>query len=714
MRTVVINTSKAEQNMRFDVLFRIPFGEDQLFWINENLQDLGGCVQIISDRILKSSHFVKKDLNVIVIVDKYSFPYGRYEALKEMYNNLLLLYVRSTLLEPLGKLGLPPKESCLVTVEYATDNNLPLDFFGDVFNNADEQAQEKQTEIELPDEPEENNDSRRRLDISSRKKTKQSKSEDLNGNESIDYQKKLILMKLFGWPESQSGPKVTWDVEIDAAEGTKINFESVFPTIAEDCRKSYEARNMMNHLIQQMLEKLGQANIEKNPAHYEIKCVHDNERDVTIAYFQSLVHVYNCIKQGTLTADVPLLTEDEIKSLFEKAYAKYDYFADENHIPLALEKLQGPYDADALERFSKLTIKLPENASITDPLIMQAFSPEPLNQLEDKRITDGPLDERFANCAKVIADDYTRERIEAQNTEVLMLCMNQYLAWRDEKTVDGLKTALDDANKNGAEDPAYQQDSVAKITGDFELLKKKYEEMRKEDIENIVSVETEPADYENLCHEASVLCAKYDHLCKKGKRYKLAMIGGAVSVAVLFIAYLLYEGVSGWKGLARLPLYLGTLVAFAAAYFCSVSYYIRKIHTEKQDLFDQLRELKKLGEKRRLDSLSRLKNYYEKVMTRAETHSLWWIVVQERYRRNFRLGSLRSEHVKLFSDLRNAVLGFATKMKADVDRAVTFSEKWTDFDVEKSYYEEPNVRYYSFFDVPEKDGDPQEQEVRNA
>ncbi len=711
MRTVVINTSKAEQNMRFDILFRMPFGEDRLFWINEELPNLGGCVQAIADRVLKNAHFVNRAMNVIVIVDKLAFPYGRYEALKEMYNKLLLLYVRSTLLEPLARISLQPKESCLVTVEYATDPNLPLDFFEKMFDNADEQARAKEEARKKKPARQYDENGDALPDRHAYGDARPAYADEPAGNDNIDQLQKQILMKLFGWQKGSFGAESSWDVTIDADEGTKINFETVFPDAVKTCRLSPN-RDLLDLTIKNLIETLETANLGKDPAHYEIKCPFDSDRDVTFAYFQSLVHVYNCIEQGTLNVPAVNISEEKLKTLFEQAYAKYNYYADENHIPLTLEKLEGARDAEVLEKFADLTITLPEDASVTDPLIRRAFSPEPMQNLEDPRITKGALDERFANCAKAIAEDYAREHIEAQNTEVLMLCMNRYLAWRDEKTAEGLKAALDEANKRKDDDPALKQDGIADITGRFEILEKKYEEMRKEDIENIVSVANEPAYYENVCHRTNVLCTEYDHLCKQARRYKLAMFGGAACVAVLFLAYLIYEGVSGWKGLARMPIYLGTLAAFAAAYLCAAGWYIRRIRAKKTDLFLQLKELKEIGEKRRLESLVRLKNYYETVMTRAETHSLWWVVVQERYRRNFRLGTLKSDHVKLFGDLRKATLGFATKMKVYIDRNAAVKEKWTDFDVEKSYYDDPNVKYYAFFEIPEKKEDPQRKEAR--
>ena len=711
MRTVVINTSKAEQNMRFDILFQMPFGADRLFWINEELQNLGGCVKTIADRVLKDAHFVNREMNVIVIVDKLAFPYGRYEAISEMYNKLLRLYVRSTLLQPLAKISLQPKESCLVTVEYATNPDLPIDFFEKMYDNADEQARAKEEARRKKAEKQYDENGEALPDRHTYDDDRPPYSDKTAGDGNIDQLQKQILMKLFGWQTGMHGDELKWDVVIDVAQGTIINFETVFPDIVKTCRLSGD-RDLLDLTIKNLIEALVKAEGEKNPVHYEIKCPFDSERDISFAYFQSLVHVYNCIEQGTLNVPAVNISEEKLKTLFEQAYAKYNYYADENHIPLTLEKLEGPRDAEVLEKFADLTITLPEDASVTDPLIRRAFSPEPLRDAADERLTKGSLDERFTNCAKAIAEDYAREHIEAQNTEVLMICMNQYLAWRDEKTAEGLKAALDEANKRKDDDPALKQDGIADITGRFEILEKKYEEMRKEDIENIVSVANEPADYENVCHRTNVLCTEYDHLCKQAKRYKLAMFGGAACVAVLFLAYLIYEGVSGWKGLARLPLYLGTLAAFAAAYLCAMGWYIHKIRAKKTDLFIQLKELKELGEKRRLESLVRLKNYYETVMTRAETHSLWWVVVQERYRRNFRLGTLKSDHVKLFGDLRKATLGFATKMKVYIDRNAAVKEKWTDFDVEKSYYDDPNVKYYAFFEIPEKKEDPQRKEAR--
>ena len=87
MRTVVINTSKAEQNMRFDILFRIPFGEDRLFWINEELQErtdyAGKIRQFTVEAFDKIVVCVPKDMFAII---KDSLPDGRVIAVtNEIY-----------------------------------------------------------------------------------------------------------------------------------------------------------------------------------------------------------------------------------------------------------------------------------------------------------------------------------------------------------------------------------------------------------------------------------------------------------------------------------------------------------------------------------------------------------------------------------------------------------------------------------------------------
>ena len=718
MRTVVINTSAMEKDMRFDILFRIPFGEERLLWLNEDLPNLGGCVKTITERILKTPHFVDKDLNLIVIVDKYAFPYRRYRDFNEVYDRLLLTYVRSVLVEPLEKENLSPREYCLFTVEYRSEDEMPINLLRPTFRNADEEQEyaERSAVQTEEDAPQPQEDGAHRLKPRRSLPGKQ-KNGRPNGSGSEDSYQDQILCKLFCWKRDGKPQDIAWKIVIDEPKNVQIDLEPAFYDLAKSARDMDEDRDAFRALFPLLEERLQKVydvdeNEKKRTFLFSVTCDSENERDITMAYFQALVRVYHCIEEGRLGIECPALTEEEIRQMLQEAYAKYDFYAREENIPVRFEVLDGPNDDAVIENFAKLEIKIPADTTFSDPLIRAVFSSSPGTPPSVDSKESGSLDDKFLECAKKLYAGHDRESIEAQNTEVLMLCMGQYLEWRDEKSVDDMRFALENENKDRRLSLEYKQPGMGEVVGRYEKLEQKYAALHKKDVENIVTVENDPLDYEDVCHKTSVLCAKYEHLCKKGRLYKLAAIGGAVCVLLLFSGYMIYCGVTGWQGLARLPLYLGTLAAFAFAYLTSVSLYIRKVRIKKLKCYEELKVLKKDSETRRLNSLIRLKDYYETVMTNAETHSLWWMVILEKYRRDLVLGGLRNEHVKLFDDLRKATAGFATKLKIDIvdkknsGKKEGYKAKLPDFDVEKSYFEEPNVKYYSFFE-PDPDHNTQ-------
>ena len=716
MRTVVINTCKEEQTLRLDLLFRIPFDEDHLIWLNEPLSAPESCMEAVYSRLITDVHLVDRNLNLIVVADQSSFPMGGYRPVAEVYSKLLVAYVQKRLIEPMAERSLMVKSAMLLLIDNAV-SDLPYGFFPDSGADAEDALASDDQDLQLAAENE-----RETLETELAALKKRSDKEELDRDilvndagrlvdpdefeiletlnredpKNPDYLFRRIIKKIFGWKDDSPANQLNWSIRIND-ETEIIGFEDVFPDVIDECKHAKAQINTCKLAVDGVFQALTGPAAERGKDRILLLYpLHRNpDSDPSLTYFHALYCVYCCVESGTLHLVDPI-PDAEVRLLIAKAYAKYTYYSQEQHIPVQFTSLENPKDMDVLERFSEAPFSLPEQPVFKDPLIKKAFLPKEEQQLsEDLSLAEGSLDERFFRCAEIISEEYNREKIEAQNTEVLMLCMNQYLAWRDSKTADLLKQTLDLAAEDSQQG---ETGSLSEMSGRFELVKKKYEAMHNEDIERIAAVDNEPADYDDVCHEVDVLCAKYDHLQKKGKKYKLALFGGLASVAVMFFAYVVFVGVSNWEGLVRLPMLAGTFGALCAAYLASCVYYTRKIRKQKVVLLDEIMKMKQLSEERRLESLIALKEYYESVMTQAETHALWWLVVAERYRRNLVLGKLRNEHLKLFHDLQKATLGFATKLKIDINRQAAYQEEFTGFDVERSYFEAPNLSYYSFFE----------------
>ena len=130
MRTVVINTCKEEQTLRLDLLFRIPFDEDHLIWLNEPLSAPESCIEAVYSRLITDVHLVDRNLNLIVVADQSSFPMGGYRPVAEVYSKLLVAYVQKRLIEPMAERSLMVKSAMLLLIDNAV-SDLPYGFFPD-------------------------------------------------------------------------------------------------------------------------------------------------------------------------------------------------------------------------------------------------------------------------------------------------------------------------------------------------------------------------------------------------------------------------------------------------------------------------------------------------------------------------------------------------------------------------------------------------------
>ncbi|MBR2888897.1 MAG: hypothetical protein IKC09_01315 [Oscillospiraceae bacterium] len=98
MRTIIINTLGRE--LRKNPLFFLPFREDQMFWLEQDLNNIESCVGEISG--ICNDQIKRQDYRLVVLADPVCFHMGQVAVVREAYKKLILAMLNRRLLGPLA------------------------------------------------------------------------------------------------------------------------------------------------------------------------------------------------------------------------------------------------------------------------------------------------------------------------------------------------------------------------------------------------------------------------------------------------------------------------------------------------------------------------------------------------------------------------------------------------------------------------------------
>lgn len=97
MRTIIINTLGRE--LRKNPLFFLPFREDQMFWLEQDLNGIDACAEEIS--AICNDQIKRQDYRLVVLADPVSFYQGEVSIARECYKKLIIALLNRKLLSPL-------------------------------------------------------------------------------------------------------------------------------------------------------------------------------------------------------------------------------------------------------------------------------------------------------------------------------------------------------------------------------------------------------------------------------------------------------------------------------------------------------------------------------------------------------------------------------------------------------------------------------------
>lgn len=113
MRTIIINTLGRE--LPRQKLFFLPFRDDQMFWMDQDMGLIGACAEKIER--LSISRDKRQDYRLIVLADLAGFESVDKQLVRECYQQLLRGYLNYTLIEPLARQRhLPPQQVTVIFV----------------------------------------------------------------------------------------------------------------------------------------------------------------------------------------------------------------------------------------------------------------------------------------------------------------------------------------------------------------------------------------------------------------------------------------------------------------------------------------------------------------------------------------------------------------------------------------------------------------------
>ena len=701
MKTVVINTSKEAKNTKLDVLFKAPFDQNSLLWIESELHALGETADLIRQSLIDDTDTVDRDYQLIVLVDLYALPRGNERQAVEIYQMLIEKYIRFSLVEMLySGLNLAPRGVAMYFVD-SSKRVRGLDMDSLVDNIKVQEAQvasanvQKEARLAGTGCDQEGN-------LSDEPVATQKFSRKRNESE-------RILMEIFAWTEETKSSDFSWKMKTSLAGDESIDFTEIFKDTSSSIAKSHVTADVLTIALQEVLAPLEDSRfsgVGKFPV-YKLVCLvkRDNEQSKIEDFFCVFANIFSCIQENRLIPELIRFEKDQIKMLLLSALKKYQYFSREENIYVKFEPVAKIFELrkTICERRKKEARNQSEFKNMSDEQVAELVMSEngPMREKAPERKLRG-LDRTFHGIAEDIFDNYDPDVIRAQNNRIVKSCLEGLWGWRDEQTSEFFKKIVSDALKEANRMPGSEENELKRDTIAF--IEEEYEACRDELINEVTDAEHKLASNKNILLETKDLVLQYGDWMRKGKWYWISLIGAIFTVAATIFPFFYTEYLAGTsEDSFRINMLL--IIGFCAfLYALAASVYIVYINRKKITLIDQLRTLHEKSQEERKASIIALYHYYNDTVVDSESHYLLWREILRRDRENAKKGIKRNYHIKRLKNMIEQVNRFITMLKIDtsntaaIDHKVleSFKKEKLQLNGEESYYTEENQRVYSF------------------
>lgn len=698
MKTIVINTSKEAKNTKLDILFKTPFDEGSLLWIDNRLSTLGETVQIIRKNLLEEVDTVDKDYQLIVLLDLYQLPMGNDKKAVEVYRLLLERYICHILAEPLYKeCNLIPQGICIFFVDSAREiRGLDVNALDDNIKVQEAQAAEAMTKRE--------------------KQVKRAISgSDLSDEIPVEKkpaprrtEQERILMDLFGWTEMTKSNEFSWTLRISATDDVYLDFAEVFLDTSVSIAKSHRSAKVLEIALQGVLaprEEWQLSCIDRFPIYTPVCFVsRENEQSKLEGFFCVFVNIFTCVQEKTLFSQATALDKDQIQKILVSALKKYKHFSAEENITVDFEPITRVFEQrNAIFEERKKTARSQtafKDKTDEDVAQMVMSLHEPVNYTPKNGKLKG-LDRSFYQLAAEIFGNYDTDVIRAQNNWIVKNCLEGLWSWRDKQTRESFRSIVD-SKVAGTKMAASANDNPEASREAIEFLQEEYETSRDALIDQVTDAEKKLAGNSNILLETKDLMIKYGDWMRKGMWSWVSLIGAVFTVIATVFPFFYTDWSIGNTGVAFHVNLFAIVGLCAFLYAVASGIYIGYINRRKLELISKLGKLRDKSEQERKTSIIALYRYYTETIVEAESLGLLWREIRRRDRENAKKGMKRNYHIKRLKSLAEQVERFITMLKLDVSGSVTveaedraeYARRGLKIDGEESYYQQENRRVY--------------------
>ncbi len=713
MRTVVINTSKEAKKSKLDILFKAPFDQTSLLWIDCKLDELGECAGQIRQSLIENTDTVDRDYQLIVLVDLYPLPLGNDKKAVKVYEQLIERYIRFSLLENLySSLNLSPRGVAMYFVDSAKAlRGLPLDTLVDNIKEQERLAAAAEAE---------------------REQRRKQAQQDLGGDieDTAFEQKKKIrhrteeqckLMEIFGWKEDMRSKDFNWKMKISVTGDSAIDFSEVFKDTSYSIAKSHETAEVLEIALDEVLAPIEDSNLQgvgRFPVRKVIYYVErENEQSKLEGFFCVFAGIFTCVQEKLLLTRPVILKEEQIRQMLISALKKYRHFSLEENIFVQFEPIEKIFkqrNSICEKRKNEIKNRSEFKGKTDEEVADMVMSEQTLASSDRKSQKLQGLDQEFHKIAEDIFRHYDDEVIRKQNNRIVKSCLEGLWTWRDDQTSESFKAIVDTAIETSGSGADSQNRNPKR--DNIEFIEEEYEAKRDDLINKVTDAEHKLASNTNILLETKDLVLKYSDWMRKGKWYWISTVGALFTLLATVFPFFYTEISSGAAGLGFRLNALMVLATCAFLYAVASSVYMAYIGRKKRELICQLEEKRNESLQNRRDSIIALYHYYSDTVVEAESHYLLWREILRRDRENAKKGVKRNYHINRLKGLSGLVERFGTMLKidtdsegkADPDDLKNYQDKRLRLNGEEPFYEQENQRVYRF--LPEDLADSQNNE----
>lgn len=713
MRTVVINTSKEAKKSKLNILFKAPFDQTSLLWIDRKLDALGECADEIRQSLIENTDTVDRDYQLIVLVDLYPLPLGNDKKAVKIYEHLIERYIRFFLLENLySSLNLAPRGVAMYFVDSAKAlRGLNLDSLVD--NIKEQERLEAAAEAERE---------------SRVKQAQQDKSGDLEDADfELDKKRKnrteeqRILMEIFGWKENMRSTEFNWKMKISVTGESTIDFSEVFKDTSYSIAKSHETAAALEIALDEVLAPVEDSNLQGVGRFPVYKVIYDvereNEQSKIEGFFCVFAGIFTCVQEKMLLTQPVSLKEEQIRKMLISALKKYSYFSREENICVSFEPIEKIFkqrETICEKRKSEIKNRSEFKDKSDEDVADMIMSDQTLASYDKKSQKLRGLDQQFHEIAEDIFRHYDEEVIRKQNNRIVKSCLEGLWTWRDDQTSDSFKSLVDSTVKTsaGVSDTQNRDQKRENIA----FIEEEYEAKRDDLINKVTDAEHKLASNTNILLETKDLVLEYSDWMRKGKWYWISTLGALFTLLATVFPFFYTEISSGAAGIGFRINGVMVLATCALLYAVASTVYMTYINRKKRELIEKLERKRNESIQNRRNSIIALYHYYSDTVVEAESHYLLWREILRRDRENAKKGIKRNYHINRLKGLSELVKRFSTMLKIDTDSegkteesdVKDYQKKCLRLDGEKPFYEQENQRVYRF--LPENLAESQNSE----